>query len=101
MDEIEKIVSIFRNILQNENAYFEPPPNYIMKYPGIRITLDEANKKKADNKVYGLRKRYSVALITQEVRLDIITSILQLPYCEYGRSFVKDNLRNTFFTFYY
>lgn len=100
-EEIQNILLLFREVLNNDNVYFEPPPDYVMNYPAIKISLDNVKKTNADNEYYALRNRYSIVFISRDIDLNVIHSIMKLRFCWYDRTLVSDNLRNTFFTLYY
>lgn len=92
---------ILAGILGSHNVYFQPPANIKMKYPAIVYDFSRLGAKRADNKVYSLRTAYDVTLIEYAPDSDKIPVIMDLPYAEFDRSFISDNLYHTTFTIYY
>lgn len=90
---------IFRSIAPN--VYFQPPESIKMKYPCIIYNLDNYDTEYADNKPYIVTKRYMVTVVDKDPDSEIKDNVALLPYCEFSRSFTKDNLNHYIFEIYY
>lgn len=88
-------------ILENNNAYFQPPNNVSMKYPAIRYSLNEIDSQFADNMSYVKTIGYEAILITRDPEDKRINGIMNLPYARFDRMYVSDNLYHFVFTIYY
>ena len=94
---------IFREILGNDNVYFQSPKPNSLKYPCIIYTLEKREKWNADNRMYRDMNRFTVTLIGKTPDNDqIVDQILEaLPYCTYDRRFISENLYHDVFDLYY
>lgn len=87
-----------RDVLGNDNVYFQPPSSILMKYPAIVYTIDEFVNTFADNEVYAQTKVYSVTVIDKDPDSTIVDKISKLPTTSYERHYEKDNLNHDVFT---
>ena len=94
---------IFREILGNNNVYFQGPKPNSLKYPCIIYTLERREKWNADNQIYRNMNHFTVTLIGNNPDNDeLIDSILdRLPYCYHDRRFINENLYHDVFDLYY
>lgn len=88
-------------ILENNNAYFQPPKNVSMRYPAIRYSLNEIDSQFADNTSYIKTKGYEAILITKDPEDKRIDRMMELSYARFDRMYVSDNLYHFVFTIYY
>lgn len=96
-----KFQAILESILGSKNVYFQPPNNLNLKYPAIIYEHDRNEVKRADNGVYGLRKRYQVTYIDRDPDSPIPDVLAHLPYSIFDRSFPSDNLNHSVLNIYY
>lgn len=89
------------NILGSNNVYFQPPATIKLQYPCIIYHRSKINKRHADNVMYNHNVQYSILLIGRNPESDIVTKILELPYCSYDRFFTADDLNHDAFTLFY
>lgn len=82
-------------------VYFQPPENVKLRYPCIIYKLANIDTTKADDIKYLKHKRYEITLIHDDPDNDIYETIEDLPYCDFDRSFVSDNLYHYVFTLFY
>lgn len=83
------------SILGSENVYFEPASSYIMTYPCIVYTREDAQIQYADNKVHTHRWRYQITYISWNPYNDVVDAMLDhFEAIEYGRHFVNSNLHH-------
>lgn len=101
MANIAQIDEIFRNILGNENVYFQPPPSLLMHYPAIRYRLADIQNTFADNKVYIQTRAYEVTVIDPNPDSEIVESVSKLPTCKFNRYYAADNLNHTVFLIHF
>lgn len=91
----------FCNILNNRNAYFQPPQSVKMNYPAIVYSLGDIRKLHANNEMYKKLTVYEVILIDKNPDSEFVDKILELPYCSFNRFYPADNLNHWVFTLYY
>ena len=101
MNDRLKLHEILCEALGSRNVYFQPPSSIQMKYPAIVYSRSNINKKNANGNPYITNLSYDVTLIHKNPDSPIVKSILEIPYCSYGRHYVSDNLNHDSFTIYY
>lgn len=102
--ELHDILCELVNITEpdgDSHVYFNPPSSVNMKYPAIRYKLKKIDKVYANNLVYGFRTCYELVVIDYDPDSDLTKKVLALPYCEYDRPYVSDNLHHDVFTLFY
>ena len=92
----------FEEILGSHNVYFQPPASLLMRYPAIRYEFKELRTKSANNSSdYIVSPGYECIYISKEpAEEDFMRSMLQIPYCRFGRYYRADNLHHYTFTIY-
>lgn len=101
MDDRPNLQTVFEELLESENVYFQPPESVKMKYPAIRYELDYIDIKHAENSVYNSRNRYKVILITPDPESLVIKKIIMLPMCRFVQHYKSDNLNHYVYELYY
>lgn len=101
MDRQLELQEILKNILGSSNVYFQPPSSVKMEYPCIVYQRDNIEQKFADNRTYASLVRYSLTLIGRSPKNNLISKLLELPYCSYDRFYTADSLNHDVFTLYY
>lgn len=92
----------FCEILRNNNAYFQPPPSLVMKYPCIRYKKAAPGIKRADDRVYGATNCYEGVVIDPNPDSTIPQELLEhFTMCSLGNGYTADNLNHYPFTIYY
>lgn len=84
----------------DRHTYFAPPESIKMKYPAIRYSLDNIRTNRADNRIYKKSPGYLVTLIDENSDSEYVEKLLELPYCEFIRSYVSNNLNHFVFKIY-
>lgn len=89
-------------ILGSRNVYFQPPASLLMQYPAIRYELKDIQTKSANNStMYSMSTGYECTYISKDpAGEDFLQSILQIPYCKFGRYYRAENLHHYTFTIY-
>ena len=95
-----ELSAIFKEILGNNNVYFQPPNNTRMSYPAIVYSRKRIENTFADNCVYNQRTGYEAIVIDPNPDSDIVYKMSQLPNCRHDRHYVSDNLNHDAFTLY-
>lgn len=90
----------FCDILGTRNVYFQPPASVQMRYPAIVYSRKKVDKLHASNKGYITLPSYEGILIDKNPDSSYLEQIMELPYCEYDRSYTADNLNHDVFTIY-
>ena len=88
-------------ILGSRHVYFQPPESIRMEYPAIVYELDRVNGPRADDRLYLKRHRYAIKYISRDPDNTVIDAMLELPYCNFDRRFVSDNLYHDCFDLHY
>jgi hypothetical protein len=92
----------FEEILGSRNVYFQPPASVSMRYPAIRYKLKDFQTQSANNSgAYIASTGYECILIMKEPAGEgLLRTILQIPYCKFGRYYKAENLHHYTFTIY-
>lgn len=92
----------FEEILGSRNVYYTPPASLLMQYPAIRYEFKELRTKSANNSSdYIVSSGYECIYIAKEpAEEEFLRSMLQIPYCHFGRYYRADNLHHYTFTIY-
>ena len=102
MDRRPLLHEEFCEILNNKNAYFQPPKSVLMQYPCIRYNLNEPDQAYADDKNYKRTKRYDGVVIDRNPASRIPDQLAnRFEMCRLGKPYVVDNLNHFPFTIYY
>lgn len=89
---------VFKEILGNNNVYFQPPSSVKMKYPAIVYSRKKIDNLHANNEVYMQSLSYEVVVIDYEPDSEIVMKVSRLPKCIHDRHFESDNLNHDVFT---
>lgn len=93
--------TLFEELLESENVYFDPPESKKMSYPAIRYSRSRFENIYANNTVYKQVVRYDVTAIYRDPDSDIPGKISMLPMCSHDTHYVVDNLHHDRFTLYF
>lgn len=96
--ESQELQTLFEQLLESENVYYNPPASKQMHYDAIVFSRSRFNNVSANNGVYKQNRRYEVTVITYDPDAEIILKISILPRCSFDRHFVSDNLHHNVFT---
>ena len=92
----------FEEIPTIKKVYFQPPSTVKMVYPCIRYTWEGVSDRKADDREYIARDRYSLMIISTNPDTPIPDLIRKtFRYCSLDRIYTADNLYHYVFTLYY
>ena len=92
---------ILVDTLNSDNVYFQPPNNLKIQYPCIVYGLEGSTADYADNKRFSNRRRYQITLIDRNPDSLVVSSIENLEYCSFDRSFASDGLNHFVFTLHF
>ena len=101
LDRRLELDAILRDILGNNNTYFEPPTSVNMHYPCIRYSRSHTDVVYADNKSYLRHKRYELILIYEDADDDLPDKLMEELTVSHDRHYVADNLHHDVFTMYF
>ena len=93
--------SKLEELLGSKNVYYQPPESVKMEYPAIKYSVDDIDKKSANDAAYIITKRYELTVISKRPDDPVIDKLLQLPMCSFERHYVSNNLNHYVFTLYY
>lgn len=83
------------------NVYFQQPATIKMKYPAIRYSLSDLDKRSANNDAYAMFKAYEIIVIDSNPDSEIADKIAALPMCSFSRFYTADNLNHFVYKLYY
>jgi hypothetical protein len=86
------------DILNSNNVYFQPPPEFKMSYPCIVYHFAKFESDSADNLPYVIDNKYEITVIDSNPDSGIPKKIAQLPGCSNDRTFKTSNLNHFVFT---
>ena len=93
---------ILKEIVGNNNVYFQSPSNIRMQYPCCKYDISGSVEKRANNNVYGYTKRYTVTFISNDVDNDYYEKMMTaITMCRFDRRYIADNLCHDVFMVYY
>ena len=84
----------------DRHIYFNPPPSVRMRFPAIKYSLNNFDRKFANNGAYNTAPSYEIILIDENPDSEYVEKILQIPYCSFNRFYIADNLNHWVFTIY-
>ena len=91
-----------KNIIGNDNVYFQPPASVQLSYPCVIYSIGSGDAKHADGMVYSYINNYDLLFIFKKPNIEIIEQVLGvLPMCRMTRAYVADNLNHYAFSVYY
>lgn len=101
-----KLHEEFKQLIGNDNVYFQPPTNTsmnnVIKYPCIIYQQRRPDIKRADNNAYGYTKSYDVTVISKSPTYDLPERIVKhFMMCTEDRFYTADNLNHWALTLYY
>lgn len=90
-----------KEVLGNNNVYYNPPTSTSIKYPCIIYSLKDIRSNYSNNKIYLFDHLYQVLLIGIKPHDDTKDKILEkIPYSIFDRSYIQDNLYHYAYTIY-
>lgn len=102
MDSRIEFQTLLETILGSRNVYFQPPETIKLNYPCIIYKKSDIDIKHADDRIYRMKKRYTVTIIDRNPDSNIVMDILaQIPLSNYDRQYVTSNLNHDVCTIYY
>ena len=93
--------TLLENILGSHNVYFQPPASVDMHYPAIVYSRRNMVNNHANDGIYMQNKSYEVTVIDEDPDSEIVNRLSRVPYCQFDRHFISDNLNHDVFTLYY
>lgn len=102
LDRRLELDAMLRDILGNNNTYFEPPASVKMHYPCVRYSRSHIGAMYADNLPYLKNKRYELILIYEDADDDLPDKFMEeLKSISHDRHYVADNLHHDVFSIYF
>lgn len=95
-----KLIETFKEVLGNNNVYFQPPASVKMKYPAIVFSRKRIDNRHANNGVYLQSFGYEATVIDYEPDSEYVIKMSQLPNCKHDRPYVADGLYHDVFTIF-
>lgn len=97
-----KLHEVLKEILGNENVYFQPPASVKLKYPCILYKVTNADIGYADDLTYRYTRRYQITLVGKDPDSELIDKIPKtLSQCTFTNHFVSDNLNHYVYNIYF
>jgi hypothetical protein len=93
--------SIFEELLESRNVYYQPPEGTKMQYDAIRYSKKNIMTTHANDNKYSMKDCYEVIVISRRPDHPVIKKLLELPYCGFDRHYVSDGLNHDVLTIYF
>jgi hypothetical protein len=91
-----------RELVGNDNVYFQPPASVKISYPCVVYSIGNGDAKHADNRVYRYVNSYQAIFIFKQPNVDLIENVLSdIPMSAFERMYVSDNLNHYVFKIFY
>lgn len=97
-----ELQALLDSLLPNgKRAYFQPPPDLIMKYPCIIYSRDNVQIDHANNTPYNSRTRYQITIVDQDPDSDIPAKVAALSTASFDRHYAADNLNHDVYNIFF
>lgn len=97
-----KLRSILEPYGASKNVYFQPPESVKLDYPCIIYQFETINLTRANNNIYGRKRRYQLTLIDKNPDSPLPDRLLDiLPTASHDNHFVNDGMYHDVFTIYW
>lgn len=83
------------------NVYFQPPEGFKMEYPCIIYRRDDEDVKHADGIPYNRRWRYQVTVVSKDPDFAENIALKSLPYSEFDRFYIADQLNHDVYNLFF
>lgn len=93
--------SKLEEIFSPNKIYYQPPEDLKMEYPAIRYSLNKIKSIYANNAKYSNKDCYEIIVIDRLPDNKAIRKILELPYSNYERHYISNNLNHDVLTLYF
>lgn len=93
--------AVLSALISPGKAHFQPPPTTVLQYPCIVYEFSGMDRKFADDRPYGNRRKYTVIAIDRTPDSTLPEKLAALPLCKMDRPYVTNNLYHFAFTLYY
>lgn len=90
-----------KEIIGNNNVYFQPPETLKMSYPCIVYELSKHQDRHANNGLYGFHSQYQITLIDRNPDSPTKDALHGLPLTSLSSTFTMDGLNHFVFTTYF
>ena len=91
-----------RDLVGNNNVYFQPPASVQISYPCVVYHIGSGDAKRPDPILYNYTNSSDGLFIFKKPTIEIIEQVLNaIPMCRFTRGYVADNLNHYAFTLYY
>lgn len=93
--------SILEEMLGSRNVYYQPPESTKMQYDAIKYSKKNIMSTYANDAKYSMLDSYELIVISKRPDNPVIKKLLMLPYCNFDRHYVADNLYHDVLTIYF
>lgn len=84
------------------HVYFQPPESVRLNYPCILYELENGQRFRADDQLYGYIRSYRVTIIDEDPDIEHDRNFMErFQYATFSRAYTADNLNHWVFTLYY
>lgn len=101
MEKRVDLHNLLKSLLGSGNVYYQAPESELMKYPAIRYSKKDVDRKFANNAAYISKDCYELIVMDYTPDNPVINKLLALPYCSYDRHYAAENLNHDVLTIYY
>lgn len=96
----KKLHEMLKNVLGNNNVYYQPPESIKISYPCIVYSRENGDTEYASNLPYKFDIGYQVTYISRDPDDEILYKIAMLPMCRYDRQYKSEDLNHDVFRIY-
>ncbi len=102
MDRRLELSKKLKQIIGNDNVYFQPPASVKINYPCIIYEISKGSTKYANDRVYNHIQSYELKFIFKNAKESIIRTVIEnLMLSSFDRSYIADGLYHYVFKVYY
>lgn len=96
-----ELSSKLREILGNDNCYYDPPTGFEMAYPCIKYDQPISSSRYADGIKYVKNRKYTITVIDEDPDSNIPDRLYnEFDYCYHRTSFCSDGLHHWIYDVY-
>lgn len=92
----KELTEIIKDAFQKNNiaanVYFVVPNNVQMKYPCLKIDVNNIQNRMADDRVYNQNVSYKLTVITTKKFDELVDTVSQLPKTVFNTTYTSNNL---------
>ena len=102
MDRRPEVQNMLEALFTSQpHVYFQPPENFVLKYPCIVYSLNDIPTRYANNSKYLDWREYQLTVIDRDPDSTLREKVVNLNQTKYIRHYVKDGLNHFIFSLFH